>query len=877
MPDITPTPSDTRTPVPTPTNTPSSTITVTPTMTPSATSTAVILELATSRLNTLTEFVFVNASYTGDVLSYAGTYTKIIYGPYAAPTSEEYLPEFGAYTSASLHDLINYFFYMPSKGLYTFSDLPYGTFDETLLQRVVSEDEQTCWFTPKDPHQIIKISFTPRMAEANLEGSMYPYVDVPDLIAVTVLLSPLATPTPTETATQTQTPTNTSTVTASSTATPTISFSPTQTCSDTPTPTTSRSETPTPTQSPTISGSLTPTKTQTATFTPTRTQTPTPTITKSMTGTPTSTGVYTNTPTETPTETSQITMTPTETPTMTSSSTELLIIGFNPTPTSTDTPTPTPTPTTTITSSETGTPTLTPTETPTTSDTPTTTSSLTLSPTPTRTNTPSPTTTHTMTLTATQTRTATQTPSNTPTMTLTATQTPTVSITATKQTAMLTTRLSAFDAYEDVNILFCTPEWYANNERLAKFITPYIISGQYFNVSSGMSQLTLDEILARDEALTPGLLHSTYGLHQSASLHDMIENNFYKPLIDREITYSFYSDFNHYNPEIKSNVIVKKLSNVEPYFSVSELYDAVVLTFKVYKIKNGGMLDVVDNIAGDQLVYNTISLVKTEVLTVNNSTPTCTPTMTMTPSASSLLSGYQRTLAYIQHRERFSVLICKNEWASDNTDYIDFMSKDKNFFVIKDEYTAPENNVLAIYESLGLAQTATIHDVINFNYYWPVMQNTVIYEGFNRVNFNVSETLNYTVVKNQSVGNNEYFIVNPQYSAVLMTFTCIKDNVGDTVYNIIKNESVVVISDIVTTPSSTPVLSPTPTKTSAPATPTPSSTITVTPSGTTIEASPTPTPSGTVTPSSTITVTPSSTITVTPSSTITVTPTQSPV
>ena len=108
--------------------------------------------------------------------------------------------------------------------------------------------------------------------------------DLPPLLAF------LASPTPTQTASNTPTPTLT--LTNTPTDTPTLTFTP----SDTPTNTLTPTSTDTPTATPTPTDTPTPTATQTPTDTPTNTPTPTSTDTPTDTPTATATSTITNTP-----------------------------------------------------------------------------------------------------------------------------------------------------------------------------------------------------------------------------------------------------------------------------------------------------------------------------------------------------------------------------------------------------------------------------------------------------------------------------------------------------------------------------------------------------------------------------------------------------
>ncbi|MCC6764628.1 MAG: hypothetical protein IT293_08190 [Deltaproteobacteria bacterium] len=136
---------------------------------------------------------------------------------------------------------------------------------------------------------------------------------------------PVATPTPTlsATPTATRTATRTATPTATRTATPTITPTPTRTATasatptvtTTPTSTTTASPTTTTTGTPTLTPSATPSETPTPTLSATPTATTTPSPTESATATATTTGTPSVTPTPTPSATATATATATVTPT----------------------------------------------------------------------------------------------------------------------------------------------------------------------------------------------------------------------------------------------------------------------------------------------------------------------------------------------------------------------------------------------------------------------------------------------------------------------------------------------------------------------------------------------------------------------------------
>jgi hypothetical protein len=215
-------------------------------------------------------------------------------------------------------------------------------------------------------------------------GNVVKHADVDSLGVVIYPPVPLASATPSSSATATRTDTGTASVTATLTPTYTATVTATQTATSTAT----------------VSASATPTSTATVTATPTATMTATPTATLTVTGTATSTATMTATGTATSTLTSTGTATATETATITVTSTATPTATATVTETVTPTASATATPTPTLTASATATASATITVTSTASGTATSSPSATATPSQTSTPTWSPTATVTPTFTA---------------------------------------------------------------------------------------------------------------------------------------------------------------------------------------------------------------------------------------------------------------------------------------------------------------------------------------------------------------------------------------------------------------------------------------------------------------------------------------------
>lgn len=172
-------------------------------------------------------------------------------------------------------------------GVYTLTDVPFGTYKVTETADIVGYTLTTIYFL--DSHEIENLE----QITINSWDKKSATVEITNTYTGT---TPTATPTATPSATPTATPS----------ATPTA----------TPTPTPTETPTPTPSTSPTASASATPTGTPSATPTeaPTATPSSTPVGTATPEATPSSTPVATATPETTPSSTPAVTATPETTP-----------------------------------------------------------------------------------------------------------------------------------------------------------------------------------------------------------------------------------------------------------------------------------------------------------------------------------------------------------------------------------------------------------------------------------------------------------------------------------------------------------------------------------------------------------------------------------
>jgi hypothetical protein len=281
-PQVTPTPTSTSTVSPTPTNTPSetgtSTATPTSTVSPSSTGSALATPTPTPTLSetptqtptqtpstslpVLAQRTFPETLTTQKVVfstpewesvngaSYRTLGYTVISVPYSVDESQVMPGPVGAYITypATLHDAINYFYYLPANNVQPFNgETVVVSGDTSLLQKITVGG--LSYFNVNPGH--VAVAMTVSTEAVDQGGTLYAYATISDIM---IIETTIVTPTPT--GTPTTTPPETPSVTPSVTPSETPSNSPSGTV--TPTPSTTTTLTATPSATPTISDSATP-------------------------------------------------------------------------------------------------------------------------------------------------------------------------------------------------------------------------------------------------------------------------------------------------------------------------------------------------------------------------------------------------------------------------------------------------------------------------------------------------------------------------------------------------------------------------------------------------------------------------------------------